>query len=41
MPNKKVKYIKNPEEINEKIKYINDKDLLGFDSRTNIVIFGD
>ena len=37
MPNKKVKYFKNPEEINEKIKYIKDKDLLGFDSRSSIV----
>ncbi len=27
MPNKKIKYFKNPEEINEKIKYIEDKEL--------------
>ena len=37
MPNKKVKYFKNPEEINEKIKYIEDKELLGFDSTSSIV----
>ena len=37
MPNKKVKYFKNPEEINEKIKYIEDKDLIGFDSSSSIV----
>ena len=37
MPNKKVKYFKNPEEINEKIKYIEDKELLGFDSISSIV----
>ena len=37
MPNKKVKYFKNPKEINEKIKYIEDKELLGFDSISSIV----
>ena len=37
MPNKKIKYFKNPEEINEKIKYIEDKELLGFDSTSSIV----
>ena len=37
MPNKKVKYFKNPEEINQKIKYIEDKELLGFDGTSSIV----
>jgi len=37
MPNKKIKYFKELEEINEKIKYIKDKDLLGFDSSSSIV----
>lgn len=37
MPNNKIKYFKAPEEINEKIKYIKDKDLLGFDSSSSIV----
>ena len=32
MPNEKVRYFKEPEEIKEKIIYIKDKDLLGFDS---------
>ena len=32
MPNKFVKYFKSIDEINDKIKYINDKNLLGFDS---------
>lgn len=32
MPNKFVKYLKSIDEINDKIKYINDKNLLGFDS---------
>ena len=32
MPNEKVKYFKPPEDINEKIIYIKDKDLLGFDT---------
>ena len=32
MPNKKVKYFKSIEEINYKIIYIKDKELLGFDS---------
>ena len=38
MPNKKVKYFKKQNEINEKIKYIKDKDLLGFDTE-NIIAF--
>ena len=38
MPNKKVKYFKSPSEISEKIKYIKDKDLIGFDS-ANIFSF--
>ena len=32
MPNERVRYFKEPEEIKEKIVYIKDKDLLGFDS---------
>ena len=35
MPNEKVKYFKPIEEINEKIVYVKDKDLLGFDSASN------
>ena len=38
MPNEKVKYFKNSSEISEKIKYIKDKDLIGFDS-ANIYSF--
>ena len=32
MPNERVRYFKEPEEIKEKIIYVKDKDLLGFDS---------
>ena len=32
MPNEKIKYFKDPEEIKEKIVYVKDIDLLGFDS---------
>ena len=32
MPNEKVKYFKPQNEINDKIIYVKDKDLLGFDS---------
>ena len=38
MPNKKVRFFKSIEEINEKIIYINDKEFLGFDS-ANIFAF--
>ena len=38
MPNEKVKYFKPYEEIKEKIVYVKDKDLLGFDS-ANIYAF--
>ena len=38
MPNEKVKYFKNNEEIREKIIYVKDKDLLGYDS-SNIQSF--
>ena len=38
MPNEKVKYLKPYEEIKEKIVYIKDKDLLGFES-ANIFAF--
>ena len=38
MPNKKVKYFKSVKKIKEKIIYIKDKDLLGFDS-ANIYAF--
>ena len=37
MPNEKVKYFKSPEEINEKIVYVKDKDLLGFDTASSII----
>ena len=32
LPNEKVKFLKSTDEINDKIMYIKDKDLLGFDS---------
>ena len=35
MPNEKVKYFKDPEEIKDKIVYVKDKDLLGFDSASS------
>lgn len=35
MPNEKVKFFKSPEEINEKMIYIKDKDFLGFDCANN------
>ena len=35
MPNEKVKYFKEPEEIKDKIIYIKDKDLVGFDSSSS------
>ena len=38
MPNEKVKFFKSYDEIQEKIKYIKDKDLLGFES-ANILSF--
>ena len=38
MPNKKVKFLKSSHEIKEKIIYINDRDLLGYDS-ANIYAF--
>ena len=38
MPNKKVKFLKPYEEIKDKIIYVNDKDLIGFDS-ANIFAF--
>jgi hypothetical protein len=38
MPNEKVRYFKNQSEISEKIKYIKDKNLIGFDS-ANIYSF--
>jgi len=38
MPNNKVKYFKSPNDIKEKIIYIKDKDLLGYDS-ANIFAF--
>ena len=37
MPNEKVKYFKEPEEIKEKIIYVKDKDLIGFDSSSSVV----
>jgi len=38
MPNEKVKYFKSAEEIKEKIVYLKDKDVMGFDS-ANIYAF--
>ena len=35
MPNEKVSFLKSKEEINDKIVYIKDKDLLGFDSESS------
>ena len=37
MPNEKVKYFKSKDEICDKIVYVKDKDLIGFDSANNIV----
>ncbi len=37
MPNDKVKYLKSNEEIKEKIIYIKDKELIGFDSASSTV----
>ena len=37
MPNERVKFFKPYEEIKEKIVYVNDKDLLGFDSSNPMV----
>ena len=36
MPNEEIKFLKNKNEISEKIIYIKDKDLLGFDSANSI-----
>ena len=35
MPNEKIKYFKDPEEIKDKIVYVKDKDILGFDSASS------
>ena len=37
MPNEKVKYFKPKEEIKDKIVYVKDKDLIGFDSANSFV----
>ena len=37
MPNEKVRYFKEPGEIKEKIIYVKDKDLIGFDSSSSLV----
>ena len=37
MPNEKVRYLKEPDEIKEKIVYVKDKDLIGFDSSSSLV----
>ena len=37
MPNEKVSYLKEIEEIKEKIVYVKDKDLIGFDSSSSLV----
>lgn len=36
MPNEKVRFLKEPDEINDKIVYVKDKDLLGYDSASSI-----
>lgn len=36
MPNEKVRFLKEPDEISDKIVYVNDKDLIGFDSASII-----
>ena len=38
MPNEKIRFFKSSDEINEKIKYVKDKDLIGYDS-ANIQAF--
>ena len=35
MPNDKVKYFKSPKEIKERIVYVKDKDVIGFDTASN------
>ena len=35
MPNEKVRYFKEPEKIKEKIVYVKDKDLIGFDTSSS------
>ena len=37
MPNEKIKYFKEPEEIKNRIIYVKDKDLIGFDSASSVV----
>ena len=37
MPNERVRYFKSPEEIKDKIIYVKDKDLIGFDSASSPV----
>ena len=37
MPNEKVRFFKEPDEIKEKIVYVKDKDLIGFDSSSSLV----
>ena len=37
MPNERVRYFKSPEEIKDKIVYVKDKDLIGFDSASSPV----
>jgi len=36
MPNQKVKYLKEQNDIKDKIIYLKDKDVLGFDSASSI-----
>lgn len=36
MPNEKVRFLKEPSEIKDKIVYVKDKDLLGYDSASSI-----
>ena len=37
MPNQKVKYLKEQNDIKDKIIYLKDKDVLGFDSASSII----
>ena len=36
MPNEKVRYFKDPSLISDKISYIKDKDVLGYDSASSV-----
>ena len=36
MPNEKVRFLKNYSEINEKIIYVHDKDILGYETSNSM-----